>query len=125
VEKQMNPVTPTAIITVQQREILGEIVIYLGPDCLVAAKSRPGHYYIVTDGASCTCDGFTHRQHCRHLAAAKEVEMLERASATPDPDPAPSAPAARAAAAGASDFVPWSVRRHMPYYAQGYAQMGA
>lgn len=109
----MSTPTATAIITVQTREVLGEVVIFLGPDSLVAAKSRPGHYYIVTDGARCTCEGFTHRQTCRHLAAAREAAELDRRNATPagDPDPTPAAPLATG--------VPGYLRGVMPSYTWG------
>lgn len=77
-------------IAIRTQNLNGEQAIYLGPAALVAAKSAPGSWYVVEDGR-CTCPGFEHRGHCRHLAVAAEAERLDRETATavaPAPRPA-------------------------------------
>lgn len=73
---------PSAIVTLEQRDISGEQVIFIGPAALVASKSNPGRWFIVEDGR-CTCPGYTYRGTCRHLAPALEAAELDRQSAAP------------------------------------------
>jgi hypothetical protein len=65
---------------IRQQQIDGETVLYFGPAALVASKSEPGAWHSVEDGR-CTCDGYTYRGTCRHLAVAARAAELDRVNA--------------------------------------------
>lgn len=57
----------------------GELTIPMGDRTLVASKSEPNSWHVVTGNpATCDCPSFFHRWTCRHLALAAEAERMAR-----------------------------------------------
>jgi hypothetical protein len=61
------------VVLLKETEVAGERFMTLGATLLVASKSEPGTWHRI-DGATCDCKGFQYRGHCRHVAAALQLE---------------------------------------------------
>jgi hypothetical protein len=60
---------------IQTKVIDGEMAINLGACVLVASKSQPGWWHVVTS-EHCTCEGFAQRGTCRHLTIADRARTV-------------------------------------------------
>jgi hypothetical protein len=66
----------------KELEVAGERFVKLGEGALlVASKSEPGTWHHLT-GQTCDCKGFQYRGHCRHIAAALELEAATTTDTT-------------------------------------------
>jgi hypothetical protein len=66
--------TPTAAIY----QIGCDTVSLISADLAhVTSKSHPGMSYSVTTGGRCSCIGYYHRNHCRHIDAMREARRQQ------------------------------------------------
>jgi hypothetical protein len=70
-----------------------DLVILVGVTTLVSSKSNPGQWWPIEFGR-CICPAFAGipgkfegRGTCRHVRAAAEAEIIDRATSLPEPDP--------------------------------------